>query len=161
MLVVLIVAVALAVPVITVVLILATLTIPAMQSVARRANEVSAIASLRLLNQMQAMYLSNYPDQGFACSLASLGRSAASPASPAAAHLLPDDLAGGFKSGYVFVISSCTKATTKNQTQFTSYTITAVPSSLGHSGNRGFCTDESAQIRYDPKGGTNCTELLQ
>jgi type IV pilus assembly protein PilA len=161
MLVVLIVAIALSVVVITVILILATLAIPAMQSVVRRGNETSAITNLRLLNQMEAMYLSNYPQHGFACSLASLGGSDASPASPGAAHLIPNDLAGGSKSGYIFTISGCTKVTLKNQTQFTSYQIIAVPSSVGRSGNRGFCTDENGRIRYDPKGGANCTELLQ
>jgi type IV pilus assembly protein PilA len=162
MLVVLIVVLALAVPVITVFLILATLTIPAMQSAVRRANETSAIASLRLLNQLEATYNSTYPDHGFSCSLSALGgKQGSAPPSSEAAQLIPDDLSGGTKAGYTFVISNCTKATIKNQTLFTSYKITAVPNSVGHSGNRGFCTDENAQILYDPKGGANCTELLQ
>ena len=37
----------------------------------------------------------------------------------------------------------------------------AVPISVGHSGTRGYCADENGEVRFDPKGGTNCTELLQ
>ena len=58
-------------------------------------------------------------------------------------------------------ISNCTKTTINNQDQYNSYQINAVPNAVGKTGNRGYCTDENGTIRYDPKGGTNCTELLQ
>ena len=80
---------------------------------------------------------------------------------PEAAQLIPDDLASGNKAGYTFTITNCTKTTINNTDQYNSYQINATPNTVGKSGNRGFCTDENAQIRYDPKGGTNCTELLQ
>ena len=148
--------------VMSVILILLTLAIPAMQSVIRRGNETSAIASLRMLNEMEGEYNSNYPQHGFACSLTALGGKVGSgPPTAESAQLIPDDLATGNKAGYTFTISGCAKSTINNVDQYNSYTITAVPNSVGHSGNRGFCTDENAQIRYDPKGGTNCTELLQ
>jgi type IV pilus assembly protein PilA len=148
--------------VMSVILILMTLAIPAMQSVIRRGNETSAIASLRMLNEMEGQYNSNYPQHGFACSLTTLGGKVGSaPPSAEAAQLIPDDLASGTKAGYTFTISGCNKTTVNNVDQYNSYQINAVPNLVGHSGNRGFCTDENAQIRYDPKGGTNCTELLQ
>ncbi|MBE7159367.1 MAG: prepilin-type cleavage/methylation domain-containing protein, partial [Rhodospirillales bacterium] len=78
-----------------------------------------------------------------------------------AAQLIPDDLASGSKAGYNFTISNCQKNTVNNVDQFNSYLITATPISQGKSGNRTFCSDESGQIRFDPKGGTNCTEILQ
>lgn len=43
----------------------------------------------------------------------------------------------------------------------TGYQITAVPQTLGKTGDRSFCSDESGQIKYDPKGGSNCTQNLQ
>ena len=148
--------------VMSVILILMTLALPAMQSVIRRGNETSAMASLRMLNEMEGQYNSTYPQHGFACSLTALGGKVGSaPPSAEAAQLIPDDLATGNKSGYTFTISGCSKSTINNIDQYNSYQITAVPNSVGHSGNRGFCTDENAQIHYDPKGGTNCTELLQ
>jgi type IV pilus assembly protein PilA len=148
--------------VMSVILILMTLAIPAMQSVIRRGNETSAMSSLRMLNEMEGQYNSTYPQHGFACSLTALGGKVGSgPPTPEAAQLVPDDLASGNKAGYTFTISGCAKSTINNIDQYNSYQINAVPNSVGHSGNRGFCTDENAQIRYDPKGGTNCTELLQ
>ena len=148
--------------VMSVILILMTLAIPAMQSVVRRGNETSAIASLRMLNEMEGQYNSTYPQHGFACSLQALGGKAGSGTpTPEAAQLVSEDLASGNKSGYTFTITGCNKTTINNIEQYNSYQINAVPNSVGHSGNRGFCTDENAQIRYDSKGGTNCTELLQ
>jgi len=148
--------------VMSVILILMTLAVPAMQKVIKRGNQTSAIASLRMLNQMEGEYASNYPSHGFSCSLTALsGKPDSGPPTPEAAQLIPDDLATGTKAGYTFTISNCTKSTINNQDQFNTYQINAVPNSVGHSGDRGFCTDENAVIRFDPKGGTNCTEQLQ
>jgi type IV pilus assembly protein PilA len=41
------------------------------------------------------------------------------------------------------------------------YTITAVPQTVGKTGDRGFCADQFGSIKYDPAGGTNCTQNLQ
>ena len=148
--------------VMSVILILMVMAIPAMQSVIRRGNETSALASMRMLNEMEGEYASNYPQHGFACTLPTLGGKVGSgPPSSDAAQLIPDDLASGTKAGYTFTITCGNKTTGNSIDQYNSYAITAVPNSIGHSGNRGFCTDENAQIHYDPKGGTNCTELLQ
>jgi len=148
--------------VMSVILILMTLAIPAMQSVIRRGNETSAIASLRMLNQMEGEYDSNYPQHGFACTLPTLGgKQGATPPSAEQAQLIPEDLASGTKSGYTFTITCGNKTTNNSIDQYNSYQISAVPNAVGRSGNRGFCTDENAQIHFDPKGGTNCTELLQ
>jgi type IV pilus assembly protein PilA len=148
--------------VMSVILILMTLAIPGMQKVRRRANQTSAVASLRTLNQMEGEYNSNYPQHGFACSLSALGGKVGSGTPTAeAAQLIGEDLASGSKAGYIFTISNCTKTTVNNTDQYNTYQITAVPISVGNSGDLGYCTDENAQIRFDPKGGTNCTELLQ
>jgi type IV pilus assembly protein PilA len=133
-----------------------------MQQVTKRARQTSAVASLRMLNSMEGEYNSNYPDRGFACSLGALGGEPGSGAPTAeAAQLIPSDLASGTKAGYVFTISGCTKTSVHNKEMVTGYQITAVPTVLHHTGDYGFCTDENAQIRFDPRGGTNCTELLQ
>lgn len=148
--------------VMSVILILITLSIPAMQQVHIKANQTSAIASLRMLNSMEGEYNSNYPTHGYACSLAALGGKPGSGSpSPEAAQLIPEDLASGNKAGYNFTISNCAKNTVNNTDQYTSYQINAVPVNVGHTGDRGYCTDENGLIRYDPKGGTNCTELQQ
>jgi type IV pilus assembly protein PilA len=149
--------------VMSVILVLMTLAIPKLMSVNIRANETSATASLRTLNEDENTYNSDYPTHGYACTLPALGGKAGSGnPTPDAAQLISDDLASGHKSGYTFTIT-CSDKTTNNTgiDQFNSYLINAVPNTVGRTGNRGFCTDQTGEIRYDPKGGTNCTELLQ
>jgi type IV pilus assembly protein PilA len=139
--------------VMSVILIIMAIAIPGMQKAVIRANETSAVSSVRMLNTMENQYSSSYPQHGFACSLTALGGKVGSGTpTPEAAQLINEDLASGSKSGYTF---------TNNVDQYNSYTVNAVPNSVGHTGNRGFCSDENGQIHYDPKGGTNCTELLQ
>jgi type IV pilus assembly protein PilA len=148
--------------VMSVILILMTLAVPAMQKVTIHAHETSAIQSLRVLNSAEGEYNGAYPQHGYACTLPQLGgNAAAGPATAEAAEIIGDDLVSGNKAGYTFTITCGSKATANNQDQYNSYAITAVPNSVGHSGNRGFCTDGDGLIRFDPKGGTNCTELLQ
>jgi type IV pilus assembly protein PilA len=148
--------------VMSVILILITLALPGYEHLHIKADETSAISSVRMINQMQGEYYSAYPSHGYAGSLVSMGGKAGSGTpTPEAAQLLPDDLASGVKSGYQFTVVGGTKNTVNNQDQFNSYTVTAVPIAVGKSGNRGFCSDESGQIHVDLKGGTNCTELLQ
>jgi len=146
--------------VMSVILILMTLAIPGMQAVIRSANEKSAIKSLQFINTEEGQYNSDYPQRGFSCSLPALGGKVGSaPPSADAAQLIPDDLAAGIKSGYTFAITNCTKTTANNIETIQSYELTAVPNSVGHSGNRGFCLVND-QVRYDPKGGTNCTDPI-
>jgi type IV pilus assembly protein PilA len=147
--------------VMSVILIIITLAIPSYEHVHIKANETSAIASVRMLNSMETEYNSSYPSHGFACSLATLGGKQNSAGTAEAAGLIPDDLASGSKAGYNFTISNCAKNTVNNVDQYNSYQITATPVNVGKTGNRTFCSDETGQIRFDPKGGTNCTEILQ
>ena len=148
--------------VMSIILILITLAIPGYEHVHIRADQTSAIASVRFLNSMEADYNSSYPSHGYACSLATLGgKTGAGTPTADAAQLIPDDLASGSKSGYNFVISNCSKNTVNNQDQYNSYQITATPISVGRSGDLGYCSDETNQIRFDPKGGSNCADLLQ
>ena len=148
--------------VMSVILVLITLALPGYEHLHIRADETSAISSVRMINQMQGEYNTAYPAKGYAGSLVSLGgKQGSGNPTPDAAQLIPDDLASGTKSGYLFTVVGGSKNTVNNQDQFNSYVVNAVPVSVGRSGNRGFCSDESGQIHYDPKGGTNCTDLLQ
>jgi type IV pilus assembly protein PilA len=148
--------------VISIMLILMLIAIPNMLNLKSQANETSAIQSLHAIYEAQLQYQANYPANGFACSLPSLGgeASAGSP-SPQAAQLLQADLSSGYKSGYTFSIVNCTKATVNNQDMYTSYEAVAVPQAVGKTGHRGFCIDMTGEIKSDPAGGTNCTTRLQ
>jgi type IV pilus assembly protein PilA len=148
--------------VMSVMLILMTLAVPQLLKLRKQGNETSAVQSVRTIGQAQLQYNSQFPANGFSCSLATLGGDPKSGAPTAqAAQLLAADLAGGQKSGYTFAITNCTKVTVNNQDMYTSYEITAVPQSIGKTGDRGFCSDENNTIRYDPAGGNNCTQPIQ
>lgn len=148
--------------VMSVMLILMTLAVPQLLKLRKSANETSAIQSVRTIGQAELQYNSAYPANGFACSLASLGGDPKSGAPNAqAAQLLDTGLASGQKAGYTFAITNCNKVTVNNQDMYTSYEITAVPQSIGNSGDRGFCSDANNLIRFDPAGGSNCTQPIQ
>jgi type IV pilus assembly protein PilA len=148
--------------VMSVMLILMTLAVPQLLKLRKQANETSAVQSLRTIGQSELQYNSAYPANGFACSLAALGGDPKSGAPTAqASQLITPDLASGQKAGYTFAITNCTKVTVNNQDMYTGYEITAVPNSIGRTGDRGYCTDENSTIRFDPQGGTNCTQPIQ
>ncbi len=148
--------------VMSVILILMTLALPQLLKVHKTADETSAQASVRAIGVSESQYASAYPANGFSCSLASLGGAPGSGApTPQAAQMVDPGLAGGQKSGYLFNITNCTKVTVNNTDMFTGYEITAVPASVGRSGDRGYCMDENGIMKFDPKGGTNCTEPIQ
>lgn len=149
--------------VISIILILMLMAIPTMGNMKKHANETSAIQSLHAISMAEIQYESTYPANGYACTLAALGGDPNSGApSPAAAQMLQGDLSSGFKSGYIFTIGNCTKVSINGTDRITGYTVTAVPQTVGKSGDRGFCSDQyGGAPKYDPAGGTNCTQLLQ
>ena len=148
--------------VISIMLILMLIALPNMMNLKSQANETSAIQSLRAIYQAEIQYQTNYPANGFSCSLAQLGGNASSGApSPQNAQLLQSDLSGGQKSGYTFNIVNCQKTTVNNQDMYTAFEATGVPQSVGKTGHRGFCIDMSGEIKSDPSGGTNCTVPIQ
>lgn len=148
--------------VMSVMLILMTLAVPQMLKLTKQAHETSAIQSVRTIVQAQLQYNSMYPGNGFSCSLPQLGGDPKSGAPSAqAAQLIDVGLATGNKAGYTFTITNCNKVTVNNQDMYTSYQVTAVPNSVGKSGDRGFCSDENNRITFDPTGGTNCTQPIQ
>jgi type IV pilus assembly protein PilA len=69
-------------------------------------------------------------------------------------------LSSGDKQGYIFTVGNCTKSSQSGSQRVTSYQITAVPETVGKSGDRGFCSDGDI-IKQDPAGGTNCTQPTQ
>ena len=143
--------------VISIMLILMLIAIPNMLNLKATANETSAKQSLRAIQ-----IATNFPANGFACSLQALGGSASSgPPTPQGAELLQSDLTSGQKAGYSFAIVNCQKAPGAQQDDFVSYEVTAVPQSIGKTGHSGFCLDMSGEIKSDPAGGTNCSVAIQ
>jgi len=148
--------------VISIMLILMLIAIPNFNKMKAQANETSAINSLQAIYKAEIQYQTTYPSNGFSCSLQSLGGDPkAGLPTPTSAQLLQGELPAGIKAGYTFNIVNCTKVTVNNVDQITGFNVTAIPQSVGKTGNRGFCIDEYNEIKSDPLGGTNCTQAIQ
>jgi type IV pilus assembly protein PilA len=147
--------------VMAIIAILMLIAIPTMGNMTRYANETSAIKSVQAINLAQSQYSTTFPSNGFACTLTALGGDPHSgPPTPTSAEMLQQDLASGVKSGYQFSISNCIKNSQNGNDRATGYSVMAQPLTVGKSGNRTFCSDEGGQIKFDPTGGTNCTQNL-
>ncbi len=148
--------------VISIIVILMLIAIPTANTIRKHTDEVSAQKSLQTIEQDQDMYATNYPANGFACTLQALaGESSSGPPSATSAQLLSGQLSTGIKDGYIFNITNCTKVTVNNTDRITGYTLTAVPATPGKTGDRGFCIESGGPIKMDPTGGTNCTQMVQ
>ena len=147
--------------VMSIMLILMTLAMPQAMKMYKQAHETSAVQSVRAIGAAETQYASAYPANGFANTLAALGGAPGTAPSNAAAQMLDPGLAAGNKSGYVFTVTGTSKVSVNNTDQYNGYEVTAVPASIGKSGDRGFCMDENNIIKFDPAGGTNCTQPIQ
>lgn len=148
--------------VIAIILILMLMAIPTIGGMKKYADETSAKKSLQTIEQAEMQYETTFPANGYACSLAALGGDpSAGPPSATASQMLQPDLASGVKSGYIFNITNCQKVTVNGADRYTGYQVTAVPETVGKTGDRGYCTDQFGVIKQDPAGGTNCTQPIQ
>jgi type IV pilus assembly protein PilA len=145
--------------VIAIILILMLMAIPTIGSLKKQANETSAMNSVQVIAKAELQYSNTFPANGYACTLAALGGDPSSGAPTAtSAQILQSDLASGIKSGYIFTIGNCTKVNLNGSDRITGYQVTAVPETVGKTGNRGFCSDDTGVIKQDPAGGTNCVQ---
>jgi type IV pilus assembly protein PilA len=148
--------------VMAIIAILMLIAIPTVGALKKHANQLSAMQSVRAIQQAEMQYSSTYPTNGYACTLPALGgETSAGAPSPAAAQILQGDITSGHKSGYAISISNCQKVTVNGTDRNTSYTVTAVPETVGKTGDLGYCGDDNGPIKSDPTGGTNCTQLVQ
>jgi len=130
--------------VVAIILIIAAIAIPNLLRSKMAANEASAVGSLRSINTASVAYSTTYGT--YPPTLADLGpdSSGGTAATSTTADLLDSVLSAGVKSGYTFTFAPGTGNL--------SYTLTAVPSSQGVTGQRGFYTDQSGVIRGDSSG---------
>jgi len=140
--------------VVAIILIIAAIAIPNLMRSRMAANESSAVGSVRTINTAMVTYASSFPDTGYAATLTALGGATAACAPPAVATVgascLIDNLLSVVqqKSGYLFGAAGTATVGTVNNV----YTVTALPLSVGATGNRGFFSDQSGVIRYTLNG---------
>ena len=137
--------------VVSIILIISAMAIPNFLRSRLRANEASAVASLRMINTAAVIYSITYPDMGFPAQLTTIGgANPCATASSAQACLIDDTLAQGTKSGYLFALIG------DGAVPSFSFIVTGTPQVVGGSGQRMFCTDQTSVIHYDPNG-SGCT----
>ena len=147
--------------VMSIMLVIMMFAVPQMLKLKKNANETSAEQTVRTITASEASY--NNGSNGYACPLSTLGGDpkAGAPTPQTAQLIDPALAASGQKAGYTFTVTCGSKVTISNQDVYNSFTLTAVPQTVGKTGDRGFCSDESNIIKYDPTGGTNCTQQIQ
>ena len=134
--------------VVAIILIIAAIAIPNLLKARISANESSAVGSVRTLNTASVQYAAQCPANGFPANLVAIGPGAGD---CAGAGIIDNVLVLGTKSGYTFKYAAGAGAPT------TTYTITATPITVGVTGQRGFFSDQTGVIRYDPAGAAKVT----
>jgi type IV pilus assembly protein PilA len=137
--------------VVAIILIIAAIAIPNLMRARISANEASAVSSLRTLNSAQISYNSNYPEVGYAASLAALSGTNCNPPTSAGACLIDTQLASGIKNGYRITISG-----TGSTTPVSSYQFSADPLTPNQTGVRYFCSFADGVIRVGTASLTTC-----
>jgi type IV pilus assembly protein PilA len=143
--------------VVAIILIMAAIAVPNYLRSRLVANEASASQSVRTINTSVITYSSTYQNVGFPASLAALGGAPPCVAASTSACLLDEVLSSGTKAGYSYVYVG------DGNTPSVGYSITATPITLGMSGQRQFCSDQTSVIRFEPSGAgcTNASAPIQ
>jgi len=130
--------------VVAIILVIAAIAIPNLLRSRIAANQASAIESCRMINTAEVAYYTSY-GIGYSSSLIQLAPPATGAlAGASAAGYLDSVLAGGVKSGYLFVY---TPATPDSAGHYQHYSVNTNPSQPGISGTSSYFTDYTLIIR--------------
>jgi type IV pilus assembly protein PilA len=121
--------------VMAIILILGAIAIGEMNQQLMMAHETAAMQQIKTIHAAEAQYYSQFGK--YAATLAALGPSGTHAMGPEAAGLVPENLATGKKSGYLFEAAVTPDG----------YALTAVPQKPGSSGRRSFYSDQTLVIR--------------
>ncbi len=133
--------------VVAIILIIAAIAIPNLLRARIAANESSAVGSVRTIVTAEVTYSSTW-GTGFAASIANLGGANPCTAAAAAACLIDPVLAAGNKSGYKLAAPGGAAVGGIVPT----FAVSAVPQTVGQTGQRAFCSDESGVVRFNVTG---------
>ncbi len=144
--------------VVAIILIIAAIAIPNLLRARMAANEASAVATLRTLNTAAVTFASTYGN-GFPPAFLNFG--GGTPAACGNANLVDNTiaLAPNQKSGYTFAYNDGAgdkpnPAPAGGCAGDNTYMTTATPITVGTTGQRAFCSDQSGVIRYNTTGAT-------
>ena len=143
--------------VVAVILIISAIAVPNFLRSRLRANEASAIASIRLIDTAAVTYSTTYPDSGYPALLSNLGGPTPCAGTSIQACMIDDTLAQGSKSGYTFVWTG------DGATPSVAFTLTGSPQMVGTTGQSMYCSDQTSLIHIEISGAgcTNASPVLQ
>ena len=136
--------------VVMVILIIAAIAIPSLVHGKMKANEASAIASVKNIQIAETLYAQTYPDIGFSGNLPNLGSHGSSCEKPTSANaciIMDEALTSGLKSGYIFELVNDGKKPSL------SYTISATPESNA-SGRCSVSSNENGDLHFTSLSGS-------
>jgi prepilin-type N-terminal cleavage/methylation domain-containing protein len=138
--------------------IIAAIAVPGLLRARQSGNEASAIGSIRALSSAEATYAASCGGGGYATTLADLAK-----APTGGVPFISPDLTGGTKSGYtvnvvpgvgpVAVLVAGSTCNASSVDSVTSFHATAVPQSVGTTGQRSFASNQTGTI-YQKADGT-------
>ena len=147
--------------VVAIILIIAAIAIPNLLRSRMAAAQASAVGSVRTINTASISYNSTYGN-GFPPSLAAIGNDGTTNVSCTNAQLIDSVLTSGTKQGYTFVlnkgatqVNSSASSCTTDYGYVDGYYVTAVPVTIGATGQNSYCSDASGVIRYNTAGTKN------
>jgi prepilin-type N-terminal cleavage/methylation domain-containing protein len=121
--------------VIAIILVIAAIAAPKLNNARMHSQEMAAVRQINTIHTAQTQYMSQFGK--FAENLLQLGPPADGTAGPAAADLIPGDLAKGDKTGYKFTMVGTKEG----------YSVIVVPQVYNSTGRRTFYSDQSLVIR--------------
>jgi hypothetical protein len=107
--------------------------------------DTQVIAAMRTILAAEVTYSKTYGSIGYTCTLSDLDGFGAGERSEHQAMLIPSDLAGGRRYGYIFTLSEC------SGNPASGFRITAAPVGNGF-GRQAYCADQSGVVRSSNNG---------
>ena len=135
--------------VVAIILIIAAIAIPNLLKSKMAANESSAVGSVRTINTAEVTFSVSCPTIGYSVALADLNGGGGC---VAGVGIIDPSLSAGNKSGYTMAEVGGGAVAGVN----TTYTTSATPQTVGTTGQRMFCSDQTGVIRYT-LAGAGCT----
>jgi type IV pilus assembly protein PilA len=137
--------------VVAIIFVILAIAVPKYNNARMQTNELAAIRMIGTIHTTQAQYQSQFGK--YAVTLQELGPPPSGQPGPAAADLIPTDLAAGKKSGFVFQMQGTPGG----------YTLTVVPATYNSSGRRSFFSDQTMVIRenWGPEPATASSKEIK
>jgi type IV pilus assembly protein PilA len=143
--------------VVAIILVIAAIAIPNLLRAERAANESAAVGNIRTISTAAVVYNSTWSN-GFPPSFATFGGLGGSAGTCDFANLIdptlvnPPSQKSGYQYGYAVIGAPLVAAPGCSSPGYNEFVITAVPLSVGLTGGRSFCVDQSNVVHYDPTG---------